>query len=79
MIERREARLNKTNKIFYCSINSYDDFDSILGYFVIQVLQLLMTIFTLKITINKTKFSQFKNFKLNKKSLYQVIFNNKIF
>ena len=35
MIERSKARLNKTNKIFYCSINSYDEFDSILGYFVI--------------------------------------------
>ncbi len=35
MIERSKARLNKTNKIFYCIINSDDDFESILGSFFI--------------------------------------------
>ena len=35
MIDRRLPRLKKTNKYLHCIINSDDDLETILGYFII--------------------------------------------
>ena len=35
MIDRRLPRLKKYNKYLHCIINSDEDFESILGYFII--------------------------------------------